>query len=105
MDFKFENLEKIDDIIIKLNTLESKMQSFKRWLSTTELSKYIPYSKETINKKVQNEELICGIHFYQNQKIRMFDKLKIDEWIMNNELSKQKKLLKEQILNKIASNI
>ncbi|MDD2698817.1 MAG: hypothetical protein PHF17_08465 [Arcobacteraceae bacterium] len=102
----FEQLEKnLSNIINKIDSLESKIQHEKRWLSTAELSKYIPYSKETINKKVQDETFICGVHFYQNDKIRMFDKFKIDEWIMNNKLSKKNELLKRQILEKLTSNI
>lgn len=102
----FEQLEKnLSNIINKIDSLESKIQHEKRWLSTAELSKYIPYSKETINKKVQDETFICGVHFYQNDKIRMFDKFKIDEWIMSNKLSKKNELLKQQILEKLTSNI
>jgi len=102
----FEQLEQnLFKIINKIDSLESKIQHEKRWLSTAELSEYIPYSKETINKKVQDETFICGVHFYQNDKIRMFDKFKIDEWIMSNKLSKKNELLKQQILEKLTSNI
>jgi len=102
----FEQLEQnLFKIINKIDSLESKIQHEKRWLSTAELSEYIPYSKETINKKVQDETFICGVHFYQNDKIRMFDKFKIDEWIMSNNLSKKNELLKQQILEKLTSNI
>lgn len=101
----FEQLEQnLVDIVNKLDSLESKIKHEKRWLSTAELSKYIPYSKETINKKVQDETFICGVHFYQQQKIRMFDKIKIDEWIMSNKLSTKEELLKQQVLDKIQSN-
>ena len=101
----FEQLEdNLNDIITKINFLESIIKSEKRWLSTSELSEYIPYSKETINKKVQDETFICGVHFYQQQKTRMFDKLKIDEWIMSNKLSNKEELLKQKVLDKIKSN-
>ena len=102
MQISFENLEKISDIVkdielIKKHLLEDTSNT-KRWLSTKELSEYLPYSKETINKKVQNETFICGTHFFQKDKIRMFDKFKIDEWVMNEELSSRKKALKNAIL-------
>ena len=32
----------------------------------------------------------------------MFDKLKIDEWIINNQLSVHKKIQKQMILDKIS---
>ena len=101
----FEQLEQnLSNIAIQIQSLNSKIKNEKRWLSTAQLSQYIPYSKETINKKVQDETFICGIHFYQNGKTRMFDKLKIDEWIMNNKLSSKDEQLKKQILDKITSN-
>ena len=95
-----ELAEQLIAITIRLETIESKIKLEKRWLSTQELSEYIPYSKETINKKVQDETFICGVHFYQQAKIRMFDKLKIDEWIVSNQLSTSDELLKAQILFK-----
>jgi hypothetical protein len=102
----FEQLEQnLINIALKLETIESKIKLEKRWLSTSELSEYIPYSKETINKKVQDETFICGIHFYQQSKIRMFDKLKIDEWIISNKLSTSQELLKAVILAKATKNI
>ncbi len=105
MNNPFEILEEnLSNIAIHLKSLESKIKSEKRWLSTAELSQYIPYSKETINKKVQDETFVCGVHFYQQNKTRMFDKLKIDEWIMSNKLSTKEELLKQQILEKLTSN-
>ena len=95
-----ELVERLNVITVRLETIESKIKLEKRWLSTSELSEYIPYSKETINKKVQDETFICGVHFYQQAKIRMFDKLKIDEWIISNKLTTSQELLKQEILNK-----
>ena len=102
----FEELEQtLHNITVKLETIESKIKLEKRWLSTHELSEYIPYSKETINKKVQDETFICGVHFYQQSKIRMFDKLKIDEWIISNKLSTSQELLKAEIRAKATNHI
>ncbi|MCD4757394.1 MAG: helix-turn-helix domain-containing protein [Arcobacteraceae bacterium] len=101
----FEQLEQnLVDIANKLQSLESKIQHEKRWLSTAELSNYIPYSKETINKKVQSGEFEHGVHFYQQAKMRMFDKIKIDEWIMSNRLSSHNELKKQEILSKIQAD-
>jgi hypothetical protein len=95
-----ELVERLNVITVRLETIESKIKLEKRWLSTSELSQYIPYSKETINKKVQDETFKCGVHFYQQAKIRMFDKLKIDEWIVSNKLSTSQEILKAEILAK-----
>ena len=104
MVIDFENLSKIEQIANDLEIIKKQLDSNieKRWLSTKELSLYIPYSTETINKKVQDETFICGVHFYQHKKTRMFDKLKIDEWIINNQLSVHKKIQKQMILDKIS---
>ncbi len=103
MNIDFEKLNLLDWIVKDLEIIKKQLNSSnsKRWLSTKELSKYLPYSVETINKKVQNEIFICGVHFFQHQKIRMFDKNKIDEWIMNNWLSDKQMSLKEEVLTKM----
>lgn len=105
MNNPFEQLEQqIIDLKNKILSLDSKVSGEKRWLSTAELSMYIPYSKETINKKVQSGEFEHGVHFYQQAKMRMFDKLKIDEWIMSNKLSTHNELKKQEILSKIQND-
>jgi biotin operon repressor len=102
----FETITKdIKQLESTINLLASKIQGEKRWLSTAELSEYIPYSKESINKKVQTGEFIQGIHFYQKQKLRMFDRYKIDEWVTSNELSQSQKEMKDTVLKKIKSNL
>lgn len=106
MNNPFEQLDiRIVELIKRLDVIEQKINGEKRWLSTLELSKYIPYSKESINKKVQSGEFIYGIHFYQQAKIRMFDKTKIDEWIMDRKLSNAQQQLKTELLEKIKSDI
>lgn len=105
MNIAFENLAKIDELVKKFDMLEKKLYGEKRWLSTSELAEYIPYTKETINKKIQNGELISGVHFYQQSKMRIFDKFKIDEWITNNGIDEHYEHLKQELLNKITEEI
>ncbi len=109
MNVNLENLDKIEDIlkIVQQVQINQVSQVEKRWLSTQELSEYIPYSKETINKKVQNETFICGVHFYQKEKIRMFDKLKIDEWIVSNTITSNniEYTNNQDIINKMMNTI
>lgn len=89
MNIALENLEKITDVLKILQTLQlsqiNATSKQKRWLGTKELSQYIPYTVETINKKVQNGYFLEGIHFYQKEKTRFFDREKVDEWIMSQE--------------------
>ena len=87
MNINFENLEKIEDVlkILQVMQLNIANKDERRWLSTKELSLYIPYSVETINKKVQNGYFIEGVHFYQKEKTRFFDREKIDEWILSSD--------------------
>lgn len=88
MNIPFENLAKIDTIIELLKQLPSK-QFEKRWLSTLELAEYTGYSTDSINKFVTNDELLLGTHFYQKSKKRLFDKNKIDEWIISSKTRKE----------------
>lgn len=99
MNNPFEHIDnKINELLKRLDSLEKKIFGEKRWLSTAELSEYIPYSKESINKKVQHGEFTMGVHFYQQAKLRIFDKQKIDEWIMENKLTIEQELLKQKLL-------
>lgn len=102
----FEELEqRLMNIAVRIESLEAKINPNKRWLSTQELAEYIPYSKETINKKVQSGEFIHGVHFHQQAKLRIFDRVKIDEWIISNKLTTSQELLKESLLQKIQSDL
>ena len=110
MNINFDNLEKIEDVLKILQTLQLNQinHNEKRWLSTKELSQYIPFSVETINKKVQSGYFIEGVHFYQKGKIRFFDKQKIDEWILSSEktnVNNPNFTKKQEILNKISLSL
>jgi hypothetical protein len=87
MNIKFENLEKIEDIykiLIQLRDLKIN-QVEKRWLTSEELSDYIGYGKDSINKMVKENKFIHGIHYYKKYKKLLFDKNKIDNWIIGIE--------------------
>ena len=110
MNINFENLEKIEEVLKILQTLQLNQINYneKRWLSTKELSQYIPFSVETINKKVQSGYFIEGVHFYQKGKIRFFDKHNIDKWILSSEKTNINNLnftKKQDILNKISLSL
>ena len=58
------------------------MSSEKKWLNTRELSYYIGYSMDAINKMVKDEIFISGVHYYQPQKRLLFDKEQVNNWIV-----------------------
>ena len=112
MNIPLENLDKITDILKILQTIQinqvNQSSNQKRWLSTKELSNYIPYSIETINKKVQSGYFIEGIHFYQKEKTRFFDREKIDEWILSSDIDNTNNpnyQKKQEILEKISQSL
>jgi len=82
MNIKFENLEKIDEILTILqNQEQNKIE--KRWLNINETAHYLGYSSDHIHK-LKNDEFIEGIHFYKKGKL-LFDKLELDKWVTTNK--------------------
>jgi len=80
MELKFENLTKIDDIITKLELLESKITGSKRWLNITEAAHYLGYSKDHIHK-IKDSSFILGIHYHKKTGKLLFDKVELDRWV------------------------
>jgi len=87
MNLAFENLNKIDDILEKLEYLDSKISSEKRWLSTSETSEYLGYSKNSIDAMVKSGEFILGHHYYQRARKRIFDREILDKWVLGLDFS------------------
>ena len=61
MLIEFENLSKISIILTKLEELEAKLTSEKRWLNIKEASNYLGYSQDHIHK-LKNSHFIEGKH-------------------------------------------
>lgn len=80
MEILFENLKKIDTILERLESLEQKVSSEKRWLNTKEASYYLGYSKEHIHK-LKDAYLIEGKHYYKKAGRVLFDKVELDNWV------------------------
>ena len=76
MDISFENLKKIDTILEKLESLENKISSEKRWLNIKEASYYLGYSKDHIHKLKENY-LLEGKHYFKKAGRILFDKIDI----------------------------
>lgn len=83
MDIQFENLEKIDLILEKIEKLESKVSGEKRWLNIAETSTYLGYSKDHLHK-LKNEYFIEGLHYHKKAGRVLFDKHELDNWVTTN---------------------
>jgi len=79
----FNNLEKIDDILKILNSIEQKISPLKRWLNIKEASEYLGYSKDHLHK-IKENHLIEGKHYHKKVGKILFDKIELDNWIMTS---------------------
>ena len=84
MNVNFEHLQLIPTLLneIKALKLNQAMSSDKRWLNTRELSDYIGYSMDSINKMVKDDVFINGVHYYKPSKKLLFDKEQVNNWIV-----------------------
>lgn len=100
MEISFENLKKIDTILEKLESLESKISSEKRWLNTKEASFYLGYSKEHIYK-LKDSYLIEGKHYFKKAGRVLFDKLELDNWVQTTYLKATPESIVDSILKEL----
>ena len=86
MNINFQNLDLIEDILKMVKHIQENQSNTieKRWLNVNELSVYLGYSKDSINKFVQKGEFESGIHFHQKFKRLLFDKIEVDKWVISN---------------------
>lgn len=100
MNLAFENLDKITEILEKLDSLESKITGEKRWLNTKEASHYLGYSKDHIHK-LKESQLVEGIHYFKKAGRILFDKVELDNWVKLTIPRNQA----EQIVNNILEDL
>lgn len=103
MNIKFENLDKIDEILKVLNNIQHIQKNGKRWMSTEEIVNYLPYSKDTINTMIKNGDFIKDTHYYQKSRKRIFDKYAIDNWVLESKPITSNNI--NAIINEIISSI
>jgi len=91
MNISLEHLELIPKLLneIKSLKLNQAMSNEKRWLNTRELSDYIGYSLDAINKMVKDNVFIDGIHYHKPSKKLLFDKEQVNNWIVGIKDDKQ----------------
>ena len=104
MDFKFENLVKIDEILNQLKQINKKIDLEKKWLTVSELSKYLGYSKDRIYK-LKTMTFIENLHFYKKQGKILFDRVAIDEWVICKENTNETNQSERQTVDNILSSI
>jgi excisionase family DNA binding protein len=101
MNIPFENLAKIDDILNQLQQINKKITLEKKWLTVTELSKYLGYSKDRIYKFISNT-FIENLHFYKKNGKILFDRVAIDDWVVckgnTNEINQSERQTVDNIL-------
>lgn len=92
MNIPYENLELIPKLLNELKSLKlyQAMGSEKRWLNTRELSDYIGYSLDAINKMVKEEVFICGVHYHKPSKKLLFDIHQVNNWVLGIKDDKNK---------------
>jgi len=101
MNVNFEHLELLPKLFneIKALKLNQAMQSQKRWLNTRELSDYLGYSLDAINKMVKEEIFIEGVHYHKPQKRLLFDKEQINNWVVGIKNDVEKVKINEALEN------
>ena len=100
MEINFENLKKIDTILEKIEVLENKISSEKRWFNTKEASFYLGYSQEYIHK-LKDNHLLEGKHYFKKAGRVLFDKLALDSWVTTNLTKKDINNITDSILKAI----
>ncbi|MEK6658859.1 MAG: DNA-binding protein [Campylobacterota bacterium] len=104
MNISLEHLELIPKLLNEIKSLKltQAMSSEKRWLNTRELSDYIGYSLDAINKMVKDDIFIDGIHYYKPSKKLLFDKEQVDNWIVGIKDDKHKQRVNIAVENILA---
>lgn len=95
----FNNLELIPKLLEEIRLIKESANKEKRWLTVTEVAKYIGYSKDRIHA-LTNSEFLEGIHYYKKGKL-LFDRYALDNWITNSNSKIQPKEIVNQILKDI----
>jgi hypothetical protein len=101
-----ENINLIKNMANNLEVIKKSISSIqtKRWLTVTELSKYLGYSKDRIYK-FKESVFIENLHFYKKQGKILFDRVAIDDWIVCKDKTNETNQSQRQIVDNILSSI
>ena len=84
VDFNYLELIPVlmEEVIGLKKTFENRVE--KKWLSTKELAIYLDYSQDRIHK-LKGEAFFENIHYHKRSGKLLFDKDKIDKWVLGLE--------------------
>jgi len=105
MNVNFEDLKLLPQMYELIEKLNSKLETTqaKRWLSVKELSNYLTFGKDKIYKMV-DVQFIESEHYYRKENRLLFDKEKIDEWVLNSSSNTNFKSANE-IINNVLNSV
>ena len=95
-------LPKIYELLSKLN--HTQITTEKRWLSVKELSSYLTFGKDKIYKMVDVQFIECE-HYYKKENRLLFDRNKIDEWVVDTSTNKISTKNAKSIINDVLSTL
>ncbi|MFA6191457.1 MAG: hypothetical protein WC665_03815 [Sulfurimonas sp.] len=104
MIINYEYLELIPKLMQEIKSLKLQTASDKKWLNTRELSEYIGYSLDAINKMVKDEIFVDGIHYYKPSKKLLFNKTEVDNWIVGTRNIRAKNSV-NLVVNELVASI
>jgi len=105
MTVEFESLKLLPQIYELLNNLSSQQSNTaKRWMSVKELSVYLTFGKDKIYKMV-DVIFIESEHYYKKENRLLFDKQKIDEWVVNTPSNKLNTNDTKMIIDDVLSSL
>ncbi len=105
MTVEFESLKLLPQIYELLSNLSSQQSnSSKRWMSVKELSAYLTFGKDKIYKMV-DVIFIESEHYYKKENRLLFDKQKIDEWVVNTPSNKLSMNDTKMIIDDVLSSL
>lgn len=84
MEINLEALEQIPQLVAKIDELlklQKEGNIEKKWLNSKELAHYLGFSEDKVYKLVQHE-WIENVHYHKPTGKLIFDKNKIDEWVV-----------------------
>ena len=90
MNIEFENLQKIPQVLellvlMKESVTQGKIE--KRWLNTREVAYYLGYKFGTLQSKIKKGDFTKEKHYYKKGGVLLFDRIEVDNWVMNNKFS------------------
>lgn len=103
---EMENINLIKEIAKDIEVIKKalSLHTTKEWLTTSELAKYLGYSKDRIYK-IKCEHFVENKHFFKKTGKILFSKVAIDEWMVGKESDNDNHVSQRHIVDNILSSI